>query len=261
MMYFTRTTVMVLAVIAGLPTVLIGGCGSTSEKQKHAYRNAPSIKPIEMPAGLELAHSQESLEIPMQVAKEIAPVDELEKPPRIIESVDLSILDDNNAKPSTNSEKDSKVKSASDKVDDEADGNGKEQKITNGPLKIADGKNEDGDSILVVESDFDQVWPRVKPALIELGFTIDDASRGGQLYEISKLLPTLNVLDKPVHPGDVEPDVKEEYQIHVKSAGEKTEIMVRNKFGQVEGSGLADHLLLQIKELMENPKKAPEDNS
>jgi len=52
-----------------------------------------------------------------------------------------------------------------------------------------------------------------------------------------------------------------EYQIHVKSQGEKTEITVHNKLGQIEGSGLADHLLLQIKELMENPKKASGNNS
>ena len=242
---------------------LVSGCGSTSEEKKHAYRNAKSIKPIELPPGLEMSHSKESLEIPEQVATEIASVDELEQPPRIVESVDLAMLDDNNAKPAAkaSNKTTTKEKKSSAKGDDETDSAVAEQKNTSGPLKITANKNIDGNSLLIVDSDFDQVWPRVKPALIELGFTIDDASRGGQLYEISKVLPTLNVSDKPIHPGDVEPEVKEEYQIHVKSAGEKTEIMVHNKFGQVEGSGLADHLLLQIKELMENPEKTSDDNS
>jgi len=61
---------------------------------------------------------------------------------------------------------------------------------------------------------------------------------------------------KPVHPGDKKPDVKEEYQIQVKESGENTLLSVRNKFGQPDGSGLADHLLLQIKEILENPKPA-----
>ena len=81
------------------------------------------------------------------------------------------------------------------------------------------------------------------------------------LYEISRDLPTLKYSDEPVHPGDEEPEVREEYQIHLKPEEGKTQITVHNKFGQVEGSGLADHLLLQIKELMENPEKATNANS
>lgn len=260
MMYFTRTTVAVLVVISGLIVGLLSGCGSVSEEKKHAYRNAKSIKPIEMPPGLEMAPVNESLEIPEQTATEIASVDELEIPPKIIESVDLEMLDDNNAKPASKKEA-KEDKSPIGKEDDGESESVSVQKTKSDSPKITASKNADGDSLLIVDGDFDRVWPLVQPALVELGFKIDDASRGGQIYEISKLLPKLNLSDEPVHPGDVEPEVKEEYQIHVKSSGEKTEITVHNKLGQIEGSGLADHLLLQIKEIMENPKTAPDTNS
>jgi uncharacterized lipoprotein len=260
MMYFTRMTVPVFMVISSLTVGLLAGCGSTSDKKKHAYRNAESIKSIEMPPGLEMARGNESLEIPEQKATKIASIDELEKPPKIIESVDLEMLDDKNAKPARK-EKTEDDKSPIEKEDDGEGGSVTVVKTKSEPPSITATKNTNGDSLLIVESDFDRVWPLVQPALIELGFKIDDASRGGQVYAISKDLPKLNLSDEPVHPGDVEPEVKEEYQIHVKSQGEKTEITVHNKLGQIEGSGLADHLLLQIKELMENPKKASGNNS
>ena len=230
-----------------------------SEEKKHAYRNAESIKPIEMPPGLEMTRSKESLEIPEQTATKLASVDELERPPKIIESVDLKMLDDDNPKPADNKkepEKESPVSS-----DDAAENSVAKRESIRGSLSISVTKNTDGDSLLIVDRDFEHVWPQVKPALIELGFKIDDASQGGQLYAISKELPTLNLSGKPVHPGDEKPEVKEEYQIHVKPVGEKTEITVHNVLGQVEGSGLADHLLLQIKEIMENPNKALNDKS
>lgn len=216
-------------------------CG-VSEERKNAYRNAESIEPIEMPPGLKMTQSKESLVIPEQKTTKLASVDELELPPRIVESVNLDALDDD----SSNSEKkDSK----------------KEIQTTVKPVSVNVTRNNNGDSILLVDSEFDRVWPLVEPALITLGFTIEDSSRGTEMYVISKDLPELRVTDEPVHPGDEKDEVKEEYQIHVKPAGEKTQITVHNKLGQLEGSGLAEHLLLQIKQVMENPEKTSSSDS
>jgi uncharacterized lipoprotein len=210
-----------------------------ADEDMHAYRNAKSIKPIEMPPGLVLQNSQESLLIPDQTSGKLASAEELEQPPVIVTSVDLKVLDDEGETKSVTAESSKNA----------------ESKTKNTSLKISATKDDNGDSLLLVDGEFDKVWSLVKPALIELGFTIDDASRGNELYAISKELPTLDVSGKAIHPGDVKPEVKEEYQIHVKPSGEKTKISVHNNLGQLEGSGLADHLLLQIKEIMENPKK------
>ena len=228
--------VAAIVVLVSLTTA----CGMT-EEQKHAYRNAESIKPIEMPPGLNMTRSKESLVIPEQKETELASVDELEKPPRIIANVSLDQLDD---EPSGANESE-KSKQTQPKIK---------------AVSVTATRNDKGDSILLVNDVFDKVWPLVKPALLEMGFTIDDSSRGTEMYVISKELPTLNVLDQPVQPGDEEPEVKEEFQIHVKPKGDQTQITVHNKLGQLEGSGLADHLLLQIKEIMENPKDESSDS-
>lgn len=224
-----------------LMVMLIAGVGvgcSISDEQKHAYRKAESIKPVDMPPGLNMAQSKESLVIPEQTSTKLASVDELELPPKIVDSVSLDILDDEAAKP----ENKASEKQIQAKVK---------------PVSVSVTRDNNGDSMLLVDGAFDRVWPLVKPALIELGFTIDDSSRGSEMYVISKELPEVRMTDEPIHPGDEEEPVKEEYQIHVKPSGDQTRITVHNKLGQLEGSGLAEHLLLQIKQLMENPKQAP----
>lgn len=241
MTFFTRMTATVLPTIPVILFFQLAACG-VSEEKKHAYRNAETIKPLEIPPGLELAQSRETLVIPEQNKTTIASVDELESPPRIIESASLEVLEDKDKTPAATAEKANKTEPAA--------------KIT--AISVTSTRNDKGDSILLADGVFDQVWPLVKPALIELGFTIDDSSRGQQMYAISKELPEIKLSDKPVHPGDEEPPVKEEFQIHVKPVGERTRITVHNKLGQLEGSGLADHLLLQIKQVMENPKPESE---
>ncbi|MGD8570665.1 MAG: outer membrane protein assembly factor BamC, partial [Gammaproteobacteria bacterium] len=115
-------------------------------------------------------------------------------------------------------------------------------------------RNADGDSLLLVDAGFDKVWPLLEPALKELGFTIDDSSRGAQVITVSKVLPTVRFDEQAPHPADEEPEVKEEYQIHLETADDKTRVTVHNKFGTLESSGLSEHLLLQISEIIKNPK-------
>ena len=217
----------------------ISGCSLFKSDDPYAYRNAKSGKALEMPEGMAMPDTLQRQRdvIPESPSASAVPVEKLELPPEIIKSVDLKELD-------------AREESRADtQAGGEKDTLAKKQVLT-----ITVTKNTSGDSLLMVDEEFDGVWPQVRPALEALGFTIDDSSRGRELYAISKTLPAFELPDEPIHPGDEKPEVKEEFQIHVKPSDSKTQITVHNKFGQLDGSGLADHLLLQIKELMENPK-------
>jgi len=216
----------------------MSGCGLFSGSDPYAYRHSKTGKPLVIPEGLVQPPNNPENDIPQPTQESTASIEELEQPPQIVSEVDLSELQKSNlAKKSTDSEATKELKPQQ-------------------ALSVTLLKDSDGDSMLNVKQKFDIVWPLVKPALEELGFNIDDASRGRELYAISKVLPELNadIDGKPIHPADKKPDVKEEYQIHVKEMGENTFLTVHNKFGQPDGSGLAEHLLLQIKDILENPK-------
>ena len=213
----------------------ISACGLFGGKDEQAYKNAPSEKPLEIPEGLNKPEGIQRLDIPSAGTETSADPEELEKPPKIVKSVDLAELEAED----TSTAKESKTAQA------ETPPKGVSSVLTH---------NEDGASLLLVDAGFERVWPLVGPALEELGFTIDDSSKGAQIYTISKKLPVVKFEDKPTHPGDEEPDVKEEYQIHLNSDEDKTRIAVHNKFGTLESSGLSEHLLLQLKEIIANPK-------
>ena len=213
--------------------------------KEYAYLNAESTKELEIPEGLIAPRSTQPLEVPNIKVDTVDLTSDLVEPPVIVQSVDLSELDDDKAK------EESSVAESEEKALEEE---------TIVALTSRQQRTPEGDSILLVDAKFDQVWPAVGPALEELGFTLDDSSRGGQFYAISKELITVNIEDQ-VHPGDEKPPLKEEYQIHLKQVDEKTQITVHNKYGELEGSGLSDHLLLQIMEILENPgKKTSNDN-
>lgn len=219
---------------------LLTACNMFRSNKEYAYLNAESTKSLEIPEGLSAPKSTQPLEVPDIKVDTIDLTNDLVQPPLVDKSVDLSVIEDNEAK-----------KESSSPVTTD------EKTVKEQPLRVAlvarPQRTPEGDSILLVDADIDTVWPAVAPALEELGFTIDDASRGGQIYTISKELTTVNI--EPVHPGDEKPPLKEEYQIHLKQVDEKTRISVHNKYGELEGSGLSDHLLLQIEGILENPLK------
>jgi uncharacterized lipoprotein len=231
MMYLIRL-LAACAVIA-----VMSGCGLFASDDPYGYKSAKPVKPLEMPEGLQMSKTAQVDAIPESGGKSAQSVEELELPPQILNSADLKELE---AKEQTETAP-AKPQSV-------------ETPATPRALTMLATKDTDGNSLLMVDEKFDKVWPLVQPALEKLGFNIDDSSRGQELYAISKALPTYEFTDKEQHIADEKPEVKEEFQIHVKPADEKTQITVHNKFGQREGSGLADHLLLQIKELMENPE-------
>jgi len=229
---------LVLLLVISVSTIT--GCGLFDSQDQYVYRHTTAVKPLEAPSGLTIPADNQQNDVPASSITPTESIEDLERPPDIVSEVDLKELQ----------AMDKSTKSA--KLDKS---NGAAAAPTPA-LSMAFTKNTEGESVLEVKQKFDIVWPEVKPALEELGFNIDDASRGRELYAISRVLPELNfdIDNKPIHPGDKKPEVKEEFQIMVKEMGDSTHITVHNKFGQPEGSGLADHLLLQIKEVMENPK-------
>lgn len=220
---------LVVLCLAGL----INACGLFEGKDDLAYKNAQSAKPLDIPQDLNKPDGIQRLEIPGADEGSAVDPEQLEKPPQIVNSVDLAELDSEAAA-------DAKAKKAAQS----APAKGVTSVLTH---------NEDGASLLLVEAGFDQVWPLLGPALEELGFAIDDSNKGARVYVISKTLPVVNFDDEPVHPGDEQPDVKEQYQIRLQSSDGKTRIAVHNKFGTLESSGLSEHLLLQIKQIIANP--------
>jgi len=241
-MFLTRFIVVMLLIMA------LTACGMFRSNKEFAHLNAESTKALDIPDGLITPRGTQSLEVPDIKVDTIDLTSDLVEPPVIIKSVDLSELDEDAAK-----------------ADSSAGASGDQPLATEEKTLVAltsrQQRTPEGDSILLVDADMDQVWLAVRPALEELGFTIDDSSRGGQFYSISKELITVKVDDEPEHPGDEKPALKEEYQIHLNPRDEHTQITVHNKYGELEGSGLSDHLLLQIKEIMANPaKKTGNDN-
>jgi len=216
-------------------------CGSTGNNKEYEYLNAKMTKPLKMPEGFAPPRGTQVVLVPNVPVNTVDLTDDLVEPPQIVKSVDLAELDSG------------KPNSASASASQSAKGSEPAQVA----LLSKQTTTPEGESVLLVDGKFDVVWPAVAPAVKELGFTIDDASRGAQIYTITKEVVTVNI--EPVHPGDEKPPTMQEYQLHLKQAGDKTQITVHNKYGELERSGLSDHLLLQIQELLANPVQQSQD--
>jgi uncharacterized lipoprotein len=231
-----RTMLSIRVVVILLLTVVLAACGIFSNSKEFAYFNAKMSSPLQMPEGLSVPQGNQPVFLPQVQVDTIDLTNDLVEPPQIVRSVDLTELD-------------------AEQKTQEAEP--QQPEPTRVALLSKQTRTPEGDSVLLVDAEFETVWPLVAPALKELGFTIDDSSRGAQVYTISKELATVNI--DPVHPGDEKPAVKQEYQIHMKQVGEKTQIAVHNKYGELEASGISDHLLLQIGEILANPEETPDN--
>jgi uncharacterized lipoprotein len=231
-----RTMLSIRVVVILLLTVVLAACGIFINSKEFAYFNAKMSSPLQMPEGLSVPQGNQPVFLPQVQVDTIDLTNDLVEPPQIVRSVDLTELD-------------------AEQKTQEAEP--QQPEPTRVALLSKQTRTPEGDSVLLVDAEFETVWPLVAPALKELGFTIDDSSRGAQVYTISKELATVNI--DPVHPGDEKPAVKQEYQIHMKQVGEKTQIAVHNKYGELEASGISDHLLLQIGEILANPEETPDN--
>ncbi|KPJ90216.1 MAG: hypothetical protein AMJ53_14420 [Gammaproteobacteria bacterium SG8_11] len=112
----------------------------------------------------------------------------------------------------------------------------------------------DNTKLLIVKADIDTVWPRVATAVKKIGFKIDDSNRGKFYYSISREFERLQTFQDPSKPVEMDLETpKEEHLIYVEPGEAHIEITVRNQKSEIEGTVLAEQLLRQIKNYIEEP--------
>lgn len=228
-------------------------CGTTGEEPEpfdHPYLHSKTLPRLKIPSNLETPKNNELMPIPDLPDQSSLAVRQLERPP-LIAAVKDSL------------EKDL----AESKADTEADtAEVLTQTVSTKPLLSHIKGDELGQQSLVVEAEMDEVWPRIGPAVQRLGFAIEDKSRGMQTYkiyrdvarpekepneDIRKLKGDFDTPEAIKSPLDIA--LREEYLIKVIPAQDQTIVSVRNKSGDIDGSGLARHLLVQLQYDLEHP--------
>ena len=216
----------------GFPVVILvlSACGN-SEKRDNAYREAQTVSKIQVPEDLAPPVERRSLmDVPEELDTGEIPKD-LELPP-VMSGIEI--------------EKDTE-KSVAETEDEEFE----QQKK---PLQSQMIFNPDNTQLLQVKSEIDTVWPRVAAAIKKIGFTIDDSNRGRFYYSISREFERVKTLQDPAEPVEMGLETpKEEHMIYVEPGQEYIEITVRNMRSAVEGTVLANQLLQQIKNHIEQP--------
>lgn len=115
-----------------------------------------------------------------------------------------------------------------------------------------------GHQYLLVGKSFDILWETIGNAATKLGFKVEDRDRGKQYYLIYRdIIKSAAELQEEKETG-IERRLgnREAYQIYLdKQDAQHTAINIRNSSGQNDDSGLAQHLLVQIKAYLEQPIK------
>jgi uncharacterized lipoprotein len=206
-------------------------CGINQEKRENVYRQAQTEPKLEVPDDLVQPVDRRSLmDVPEELDTGDIPKD-LESPP-MMAGVDLE---------------EDKEKSPGDNEDEEPVP-GKKRLQSDIVYK------PDNTQLLLVKSDIDTVWPRVAKALTTIGFKIDDSNRVKFYYSISREFERLQTFQDPSKPVEKDYDTpKEEHLIYVEPGEAHTEITVRNDKSEIEGTTLANQLLQQIKNYIEEP--------
>jgi uncharacterized lipoprotein len=212
---------------------VLSACG-TNEKRETAYRDAQTMPKIQVPDDLvQPVERQSIMDVPEDLDSGEIPKN-LEMPP-VMAGVDVG---------------EDAEKTTVDSEDEETAAAVQKKKTLKSEIIF----KSDNTQLLAVKSDIDTVWPLVAKAIKKLGFTIDDSNRGKFYYSISRefeRMPTIQDPTKPVEMGLETP--KEEHMIYVEPGQEKTEITVRNLKSEIEGNVLANQLLQQIKNYIEEP--------
>jgi uncharacterized lipoprotein len=209
---------------------VLNACG-TNEKRETAYRDAQTVPKVQVPEDLVQPVERRSLmDVPEELDTGEIPKD-LDLPPT------LAGID---------------IEEAAAKSTDETEDEEPVQRKKSLQSEII--FNPDNTQVLRVKSDIDTVWPRVAKAIEKIGFTIDDSNRGKFYYSISREFERMQTIQDPSKPVEVELDTpKEEHLIYVEPGQEHTEITVRNMQSDIEGTVLAEQLLQQIKNYIEEP--------
>ncbi|WP_455211246.1 outer membrane protein assembly factor BamC [Kaarinaea lacus] len=217
-----------------LVILVINACGINQEKRENAYRQAQTAPKLQVPEDLQLPIERRSLmDVPEELDTGEIPKD-LELPP-VLAGIDLEMEPE-------------KTEVASE---DEEDVPVQQKKTLKSEIIF---KSDDNTQMLIVKSDIDTVWPRVAKAITSIGFTIDDSNRGKFYYSISREFERLQTIQDPSKPVEMDFDTpKEEHLIYVEPGEAHTEITVRNAKSEIEGTVLANQILQQIKNYVEEP--------
>jgi len=210
----------------------LSACSTGETKSDIAYREAKTMPELQIPGDLQQPGGNRSLmEVPEELDTGEIPKD-LDKPPTVT---------------GINLEEEEEPK-ASVSADDE-DAVPVEKKLQS---KIV--YQSDNTQLLAVKSDIDTVWPRVEKAIKKIGFTIDDSNRGKFYYTVSRQFERVKTVLDPSQPVEMDLETpKEEHMIYVEPGEEYIEITVRNLQSKIEGTVLANQLLLQLKGYIEEP--------
>jgi len=226
-------------------------CGTTEEESEpfdHPYLHSQTLPQLKIPSNLETPKNNELMPIPDLPDQSSLPVRQLQRPP-VIAAVEDS-LEKDLAEPKVDTEIEEVFKSV----------------VSTQPLLSHIKGDEAGRQSLVVEAKMDEVWPRIGPVVQRLGFSVEGKGRGVQTYkiyrevarsdkrpneDIQKLKEDIDVSEAIRSPLDTA--LREEYLIKVTPADDQTIVSVHNKRGDIDGSGLARHLLVQLQYNLEHP--------
>lgn len=243
-------------------TFVVGlfGCSSTDEEPDRPYLRSETLPPLKIPEGLRTPKGTHSMAIPYTSAVTEVPIKDLEIPPNIkgvepsIEA-DLAEAEIPLSMPKSIPKSILKTKSQNDTLVDKS------------PLPSRIQANDDGIDQLIVSAEMDKVWPRIAGAVKRLGFLIEERSRGNQVYMIYRDVTPLEdfavsdvakIKEDFARPPEMvkstlDTQSREDYQIKVVPDSSQTTVTIRNKNGELDGSALARHLLVQLKYDLENP--------
>lgn len=239
-------------------TLVIGlfGCSSTDEEPDRPYLRSETLPPLKIPEGLRTPKGTHTMAIPYTSAETEVPIKDLEIPPNIT-GVEPSIEADlaESEIPLSIPKPMLKTKPQNDTLVDKS------------PLPSRIQANDDGIDQLIVSAEMDKVWPRIAGAVKRLGFLIEERSRGNQVYMIYRDVTPLEdfaasdvakIKEDFARPPEMvksnqDTQSREDYQIKVVPDSSQTTVTIRTRNGELDGSALARHLLVQLKYDLENP--------
>jgi outer membrane protein assembly factor BamC len=111
------------------------------------------------------------------------------------------------------------------------------------PIAASIEVDADNHTVLQLDATFDIAWRRTSLALDGLGFTIEDHDRANRIFHIYNDLPS-GLSEEELNFGKPKSaTVREEYWVQLQERGERINLSVRNKAGDVDESQVARHLL------------------
>lgn len=220
-----------------LAALTLLGCSSSSDKEEiPEYKLAGSLsQDLELPAGLALTGKQTHMQVPDMSEQDRQSVLnqglDFEYPPQTQVSEDEAPVA---AKP--------EMKLSSDTPSLKS-------------YKTRMSKDQEGVPQLVVEAQFLELWDRLAQVIQTLGFAIEDKNKANQTYKISKTLTSLRLFEPEKLVGEEQdPEIEEGFTLAITTDKGEARVKVQDREGRDDASGVASHLLVQIQNVLENPK-------